>query len=903
MTQPGHLAWPVLGSILLCLALFSLRELDDKFELDLARSRQAANLQLQLISAMVTTELSLGNYQDVSTLFSSHAQADHDLAGLKLVSANGFQLAFVQKATFPVHPLELKKTITYSYRKEATVALTTSLDDVYQARNHAVEFFSGMFAIFSLLSILMLHFALKSFHESRRAARLSRLYKALSEINQAIVRMGSAEQLFPLVCRCAVEFGGMSMAWVAQVNKSMGLFQPVARYGQGLDYLLDIVVSPSPDVPEGQGPIGIAYRENRHYVLNDYFRSSLVQPWMSQVSEKNWQSAASFPIPRGGKPHAVLSVYHRQRDAFDAETIALLDEMSTDIAFALDNFDRDLQKRNAENALKMAASIYENSSEGMMITDADHLILSVNPAFTTITGYTLDEVRGKTFSRFKSDRHDPGFYQSLRKEVETTGKWAGEIWECRKNGEVYPKWLTINTVLDEQGNVHHRVAMFTDISQRKKSDEIIWRQANIDHLTELPNRRLFLDRLVQDIRKTHRTGKSLALFFIDLDRFKEINDSLGHAKGDTLLIETARRINGCVRETDTVARMGGDEFTLIVPEFGDRLQLERIAQNILHALSRPYDLGDENVVVYATTSIGIALYPDDARDMDELMRHADQAMYAAKASGRNRCNYFTPSMQLEAREKMRLVNDLRFALAHREFEIHYQPIIDLSNGHIDKMEALLRWTHPERGPVSPAIFIPLAEEFGMIHSIGDWVLTQATAIVADWRFRLGRTIQVSINRSPIEFEREESPLWSDILHVAGLPGNCITMEITEGLLLKESEKVHRALLEFRNRGIEVSIDDFGTGFSALSYLKQFDIDYLKIDRSFVRNLTENASDKTLVEAIIVMAHKLGIRTIAEGVETTEQQDLLISFGCDYAQGFLYSRPVPAKDFEQLLAGN
>ncbi len=902
MTRHGRFAWPVLGGILLLLALFSLRELDSEFEMDLVQSRQTADLQLQLISAMVTTELSLGNYQDVSTLFSSHASADRHLVTLKLVSANGFQLAFVQNSTFPAHLLTLEKTITYSYRREATVTLTTSLDDVYQARDHALEFFSSLFAIFSLLSSLMLYFALKSSRESQKAARLSRLYKSLSEINQAIVRMEKEELLFPLVCRCAVEFGGMRMAWIAQVSESTGLFHPAAQYGQGLDYLSDIVVSSSPDLPEGQGPIAIAFRENRHYVINDYFRTTLTQPWASQVSDQNWRSAAAFPITREGKPYAVLSVYHDQGHAFDAEAIALLDEMSKDVSFALDNFDRELRKRKAEDSLKMAASIYENSNEGMMIIDADHLILSVNPAFTIITGYSLKEVKGKTFLIFKSDRHDSGFYQALWKEVNTTGKWVGEIWERRKNGEVYPKWLTINTVLDDQGNVHHRVAMFTDISQRKKSDEIIWRQANIDHLTELPNRRLFLDRLVQETRKIHRTEKSLALFFIDLDRFKEINDSLGHAKGDTLLIETARRINGCVRETDTVARMGGDEFTLIVPEFGDKVQLERIAQDILKSLSKPYDLGDSNLVTYATASIGIALYPDDARDMDELMRHADQAMYAAKASGRNRCNYFTPSMQLEAREKMQLVNDLRFALAHREFEIHYQPIIDLTNGNIDKMEALLRWTHPERGPISPAIFIPLAEEFGMIHSIGDWVLVQSTAIVADWHVRFGRTIQVSVNRSPIEFERESSN-WSDILSVSGLPDNCITMEITEGLLLKESEKIHRTLLEFRNRGIEVSIDDFGTGFSALSYLKQFDIDYLKIDRSFVRNLTESASDKALVEAIIVMAHKLGIRTIAEGVETLEQQNLLVSFGCDYAQGFLYSRPVPAKDFELLLAAH
>lgn len=426
------------------------------------------------------------------------------------------------------------------------------------------------------------------------------------------------------------------------------------------------------------------------------------------------------------------------------------------------------------------------------------------------------------------------------------------------------------------------------------------RLANYDALTGLPNRNLFYDRLAQEIKKAQRKESSLALLLIDLDQFKEVNDTLGHHTGDLLLVESARRISRCVRDTDTVARLGGDEFIIILPEFNGRPHVERVAQDIIQELSRPFTL--DNDTVYNSASIGITVYPDDAPDLESLLKHADQAMYVAKSEGRNRFGYFTESMQQEAKEKLALTNDLRQALARNELHVHYQPILELKNGSITKAEALLRWKHPARGMVSPAIFIPLAEEAGLIHEIGDWVFQQAVARVGDWQKRFGRIIQVSVNKSPIQFEQPERQIWQKQMKELGVPGNGIAVEITEGLLLKESAKAKQRLLEFRNSGIEVSIDDFGTGFSALSYLKQFDIDYLKIDRSFVKDLEKNADDKALTEAIIVMAHKLGIMTIAEGVETEGQRDMLKSCGCDYVQGFLYSPAVSAAEFEQMIAG-
>jgi len=885
----------------ICLAVLtaiSVVVLKNDLNDDLSLARDSANHQLQLISRFASMELNLGNYQNIQSLFKAYAEANNNIVELHLVAPNHFHLADYVRASADKHILELKTPIEYGYRDEATLLMHVSLEPVYRYQKNFIAQFAVIFFVFAAMSTFLLYFALRSKTESSRARHMGRLYKALSEINQAIVRMEREDQLFPLVCRCAVEFGGLSMAWVARLNEQDNLFFPAASYGSGQDYLENIVVSPRADVPEGRGQIGVAYRENRSCIINDYFSSAAMVPWEKLISDKNWQSGAAFPITRGGKPYAVLSVYHRRVGAFDKASIELLEEMSSDISFALDNFDREVKRKAAENSLRMAASVYENSSEGMMITDADNLIQFVNPAFTMITGYSMEEVIGTPPGILKSGRHEEGFYQSMWNEINATGKWSGEIWDRRKSGEEYPKWLTIDTVFDDDGQVSHRIAIFSDISQKKKSDELIWEQANFDSLTGLPNRRLFLDRLEQEIKKIHRTGRSLALFFLDLDHFKEVNDTLGHAKGDVLLAEVARRIGDCVRETDTVARLGGDEFTLILPEFGEHVHLERIAQDILRTLSMPIELGGGNAA-YTGASIGIALYPNDAGNADELMKHADQAMYAAKMAGRNRFGYFTRSMQVEAQNKLELTTELRFALTRGEMEVYYQPIMDLTNGRIEKAEALLRWHHPARGMISPAVFIPLAEEFGLIHDIGDWVLIQAVSAVADWHRRLGRIVQVSVNRSPLQFDRDATD-FMEVIFGAGLPGNSIAIEITEGLLLKQSEAVNQCLLECRTRGIEVSIDDFGTGFSSLSYLKQFDIDYLKIDRSFVNHLIENESDRALTEAIIVMSHKLGIKTIAEGVETQEQRDLLVAFGCDYAQGNFYSVPVPEEEFEKML---
>ncbi len=422
--------------------------------------------------------------------------------------------------------------------------------------------------------------------------------------------------------------------------------------------------------------------------------------------------------------------------------------------------------------------------------------------------------------------------------------------------------------------------------------------ANFDPLTNLPNRRLFRDRLEQEIRKAHRTKDRLALLFLDLDNFKDINDTLGHEVGDLLLQEAARRLGQCVRESDTVARLGGDEFIIVLSDLEDTEHAAGISQAILKTLSDPFELNGREGFVSA--SIGITFYPDDASDVNTLLKNADQAMYVAKEQGRNRFHYFTASMQEMAQAKMNLINDLRNALARDEFQLEYQPIIELATGTVQKAEALIRWKHPERGLISPMEFIPVAEETGLIIDIGNWVFHEAARQTQQWRQLYQPDFQLSINTSPLQLRADASSLehWQQSLESLGLPGNALAIEITESLLMDGS--FAKRLMAIHEIGVEVSLDDFGTGYSSMSYLKKFDIDYLKIDKSFVSNLQKGSSELAICEAVIVMAHKLGIKVISEGIETSSQQSILDAMGCDFGQGYLFSHPVSAAEFEKLF---
>ena len=556
------------------------------------------------------------------------------------------------------------------------------------------------------------------------------------------------------------------------------------------------------------------------------------------------------------------------------------------------------EQKEAADALRIAALVYEHSSEAMMVTDADNRILSINPAFTRITGYGFDEVAGRNPQCMSSGRHDVLFYRQMWDSLLAKGTWCGEVWNRRKNGEEYPEWLTINTITAPDGSVHRYLAQFSDITEKKRTEETIWRQANFDSLTGLPNRRLLLERLAHEMRKAERSGLAVAALFIDLDDFKQVNDVFGHNTGDLLLVEASRRIASQLRATDIVARLSGDEFVAILPDFSHIGDIERVAQDMLQALAMPFSL--QNETAFVSASIGVAFYPQDVSNAEELIRYADQAMYAAKGAGRNRHCYFTAAMQQQSVERMRLLQDLRVAIEKKQLRLHFQPVVDLADGSVLKAEALVRWQHPERGMVGPAAFIPVAEETGLIAAIGDWVFCEAARWASRWSALTGKTFQVSVNKSPLQFLAPKSLSWTDYLRSLGLPGQAIVVEITEGVLLNASGEVGRQLQSYRDAGMQIAIDDFGTGYSSMAYVKKLVVDYLKIDRSFIRDMATNDDDRAIAETIILMARRLGIKVIAEGIETEEQKALLRAAGCQYGQGYLFSHPLPPEKFETLL---
>jgi diguanylate cyclase (GGDEF)-like protein/PAS domain S-box-containing protein/hemerythrin-like metal-binding protein len=564
---------------------------------------------------------------------------------------------------------------------------------------------------------------------------------------------------------------------------------------------------------------------------------------------------------------------------------------------------RDIQERKqAEHQLRIAATVFE-SQEGMMVTDANQIILRVNKAFTRITGYTAMDVLGKKPRMLKSGRHDQAFYEAIWANLHKTGIWEGEIWNRRKNGEIYPEYLAIAAVKNPNGVVTHFVGTLTDITLRKASEEEIERLAFYDPLTQLPNRRLLQERLKSALASSHRSGQKGALLFIDLDNFKALNDTLGHDMGDLLLQQVAARLNACVRENDTVARLGGDEFVIMLEDlteltYGSLNQSETIGQKILAAVNLPFKLGTQEYL--STSSIGIALF-DGHEHSDELLKRADIAMYQAKNSGRNALRFFDPQMQHLINARVSLEDNLRKALAHQQFILHYQIQVD-SSGYTQGAEALLRWLHPERGLISPAEFIPLTEETGLILPIGHWVLDSACAQLATWQqSAVTNALVISVNVSAKQFFQAD---FAAQVH-ACIQRHCINpnllkLELTESILIKNIEDTIAIMHTLRDIGVQFSLDDFGTGYSSLQYLKKLPFAQLKIDQSFIREIASDKEDQAIVRTIIAMATSLNLNVIAEGVETTEQLQILQNLGCTHYQGYLFSRPVTIENLEELL---
>ncbi len=576
------------------------------------------------------------------------------------------------------------------------------------------------------------------------------------------------------------------------------------------------------------------------------------------------------------------------------------------IGMMVDITARRAAERAAREQLNFVSQLVEAIPSPLFHKDENGRYLGCNKAFEVFIGLPRDEIIGRTVFELYEPPAAARYHAADQALFDTPGVQTYEANVPSADGMTQDVIFNKATYLKADGSVGGLVGVVTDITERKRSEALIWMQANYDPLTGLPNRRLLGDRLAEMLKRTQRTRDCVAVLFIDLDRFKEVNDTLGHDAGDRLLVEAARRIVACVRDSDTVARQGGDEFTVLLPGLSERAPIERIAEDIIDALCQPFQLGTD--IAYVSASIGITLCPQDAETPADILRNADQAMYAAKAEGRNRFSYFSPAMQQRALQHLQLGKDLRKALARGELSLHYQPILHLASGRVRKAEALLRWAHPERGNIPPDEFIPVAEELGLIDAIGSWVFEQATAAIQRWRTLWPADaaepspLQITINASPRQFAKGPS---LDVLlqrvDALGLPGRCIAVEITEGLLLDEHPAVTAQLARLAAAGIQVALDDFGTGYSAMAYLKRMDIDTLKIDRSFVRDLTTDPSDLAIAEAIIAMAHKLDINVVAEGIETDAQRQRLADAGCDFGQGYLFSPPLPEDAFFAFLA--
>lgn len=555
----------------------------------------------------------------------------------------------------------------------------------------------------------------------------------------------------------------------------------------------------------------------------------------------------------------------------------------------------------ARTSLQQASAVFEHSSEGIMVTNADNRIELVNPAFTKITGYTLEEVKGQKPSVLSSNHHQPEFYSQLWHSITTTNHWEGEIWNKRKDGNVYPEYLSITAVENAQGQISQYIGLFLDVSNHKQYEQDLWYKSNYDSLTKLPNRHQFSSRLQHAIDGASQTNSQVAVFFIDLDRFKFINELHGHAAGNEILKQSATRLESVLGPEDSIARFGGDEFVIISPQHNAIETAEQLAHKLVDVLVQPLKL--DAIESNISASVGIAFYPEDGQDIEMLLRNSETAMYQAKRDGRAHFQYFSPEMNVEMLERMQLEQRLRKAVKKSEFYLEYQPVVDMTHGTVSSVEALIRWRDPEFGIISPALFIPIAEETGLIEPLGEWVLNQALADLSSWHAQ-GHMLKIAINVSGRQCINSNGLSFYQVLEEALLrhkiAAHYVHIEITESLLIEDKPYSLEILQSIRNLGVDIYLDDFGTGYSALSYLNQFPISVIKIDKSFIDNATVSQSDAKLVKAIVMMGQSLEMPLVAEGIETEEQWDFLQSLGCNYAQGYLMSKPLSSENLLTFL---
>jgi diguanylate cyclase (GGDEF)-like protein/PAS domain S-box-containing protein len=757
---------------------------------------------------------------------------------------------------------------------------------------------------------MQIHVFARDIGERKRAhrnmLRLANLYSALSRTSQSVARLHTREELLPEVCRISVEFGRMQMTCAAWIDERLQRLHPLATSGPG-KHCRHMQIGLDSAEPDADAEVAAALSAHHAYICNDLAAVSRNAPWRQAAYDLGFRAVAVVPLREQDRPVGALLHFALESDFFDSALTDLLSRMADEIAPALDRFAAERSRVAMGQALLDKQRQMETllgNLPGMVYRcrdDADYTMEFVSEGSVELTGYRPEELLGSCTVGFEAITH-PHDRQRVREQLDRNLRehlrYTLEYRIRDRHGN--DKWVLDKGlwVLGQDGRVEALEGFVSDITEIKTYREQLEHQATHDTLTGLANRTLLHDRLRQAMVQSQRQRSLLAVLFIDLDQFKFINDTVGHTVGDELLKHAAERLRACVREGDTVARLGGDEFVLVLSDQAGVPDVSHAVERVLVAMSQPYRiLGKE----FGTTcSLGVSLYPQDGAEADTLLKHADAAMYRAKAQGRNGFCFFTAEINAQLSERLALEHDLRRALRSDEFVLHYQPKVALESGALIGAEALVRWRHPELGMLSPARFIPVAEETGLIVPLGEWIMREACTQARIWRERGMQFNLLSVNLSPRQFkQRELEQQIAKVLADSGLPAECLDLELTESLMMENAEEYILRLEKLKSLGVQLSVDDFGTGYSSLNYLKQFPVDRLKIDQSFVRDITGDAGDAAIVQAIIQLGQILGLSVTAEGVEDEAQLAFLRRHGCDEAQGYYFSPPLTADAFEAL----
>ncbi len=732
--------------------------------------------------------------------------------------------------------------------------------------------------------------AVQDVSEERRQRRL---FQMQSQINEAIVRTRTRSELFERVCQIAVTVGALPRTAVVGLEPDTGVVYPIAR--AGLDDGFENAVYPSRTIHSDNSPLAVAMRTGQYTVCDDASTDERLASIRDLALSRGFRSAALVPLMVGGKCVAAVAFTSDRPHFFQSDENRLFRAIGENLSYALTAMEQETAREVATEALRLTQAAVQASSDGIVLCDAsanDMRLVSVNPAFEKMTGYAAHEVLGKNCRFLQDGDSDQSGLDEIRSALREERVGEATLRNVRRDGTVFWNSLRVAPLRNAAGEVTHYVGVQTDVTERIKYEQELAHRAHYDPLTSLPNRHLLEDRLQQAISHAMRSEGLVGVAFLDLDNFKTFNDSIGHAAGDHVLCSVAARLASCLRPSDTVARLGGDEFVIVMSALGDAVELQNAMVRVQQVLSEPIVLDGKDY--FAAASIGTATFPQDGSTAGELIQCADFAMYKAKEDGRGVVRAYEPSLDVRGGERLELESALRQALVLRQFMLHYQPKCDSVTGALCGVEALVRWNHPQRGMVPPLQFIALAEQTGVIVALGEWVLEEACRQSRAWQEQGICDVPVAVNVSGIQFRQGNLlDTIAAVLARTGLAPKSLHIEITESVMMNDPEGFVRTLNALRTMGVSIALDDFGTGYSSLSYLKRFPIDYVKIDRTFVRDITTDPMDAGICSAIISMAHNLGMQVIAEGVETTEQAQFLRDRGCDQLQGYLVGRPQAA----------